>query len=159
MKERGYLSVEEISNMPLGSLITAISRAHTAFLFNEIEKLGITGGQFQFLRGLSQRDGITQEELANNFHMNESTIARALRKLEDSGMVQREIDENNRRRKIITVTEKGRVSVDRIREMDEKWEKRFKSLSLDEKNKLKEMLRALAVESMELMHEFRQGPH
>jgi DNA-binding MarR family transcriptional regulator len=157
MKEKGYLSLEEISNMPLGSLITTVSRAHMAFLFGEIEKLGITGGQFQFLRGLSQRDGITQEELANNFHMNESTIARALRKLEDSGMVQREVDENNRRRKIITVTEKGRASVDSIRKMDEKWEKRFKSLSLDEKNKLKEMLRALAVESMELMHEFRQG--
>ena len=159
MKERRHISGEEISNMPLGSLITTVSRAHMAFLFGEIEKLGITGGQFQFLRGLSQRDGITQEELANNFHMNESTIARALRKLEDSGMVQREVDENNRRRKIITVTEKGRASVDSIRKMDEKWEKRFKSLSLDEKNKLKEMLRALAVESMELMHEFRQGPH
>jgi len=51
MKERGHLSREEISDMPLGSLITSISRAHLAFLYREIEKLGITGGEFQFLMG------------------------------------------------------------------------------------------------------------
>jgi DNA-binding MarR family transcriptional regulator len=156
MKERGRLSKEEISNMPLGSLITTVSRAHSAFLFREIEKFGITGGQFQFLMGLAREDSITQEELANSFHMNESTIARALRKLEDAGMVQRKVDENNRRRKIITVTEKGRTAVDTIRKMDEKWEERVKSLSPDEKNELKKILRTLAVESMQLMHEFRK---
>jgi len=155
MKERGRLSQEEILDMPLGSLITAISRAHLAFLYREIRKFGITGGQFQFLMGLAREDSISQEELANNFHMNESTIARALRKLEDAGMVQREIDENNRRRKIITVTEKGRIAVDNIKKMDEKWEERVKSLSADEKNKLKEMLRSLAIESMQLMREVK----
>ncbi|MGB9978236.1 MarR family winged helix-turn-helix transcriptional regulator [Methanobacterium sp.] len=156
MKGREHLSLEEISNMPLGSLITTISRAHMAFLFNEIEKLGITGGQFQFLMGLAREDGITQEDLANSFHMNESTIARALRKLEDAGMVQRNVDENNRRKKIITVTEKGKTAVDNVRKADKKWEERIQSLSLDEKNKLKELLSALAIESMELMNEFRQ---
>ena len=155
MKERGRLSKEEILDMPLGSLITTISRSHMAFLYSEIEKLGI-GGQFQFLMGLAREDGIIQEELATRFHLNESTIARALRKLEDAGMVQREVDENNRRRKIITVTEKGRAAVDAISEIDKKWEERVQSLSLDEKNKLKEMLQVLAIESMELMYEFRQ---
>lgn len=156
MKGRGRLSKEEIMNMPLGSLITTISRSHMAFLFSEIEKLGI-GGQFQFLMGLAREDGIIQEELANRFHLNESTIARALRKLEDAGMVQREVDENNRRRKIITVTEKGRAAVDSISEIDQKWEEKVQSLSADEKIKLKEMLQVLAVESAELMYEFRQG--
>ena len=155
MKERGYLSEEEILDMPLGSLITTISRAHSIYLFHEIEKLGITGGQFQFLMGLAREDSITQEELANNFYMNESTIARALRKLEDAGMVQRKVDENNRRRKIITVTKKGRTAVNKIRKKDEEWEERIKSLSAVEKNELKEMLRTLAMESMHLMQEFR----
>ena len=156
MKERGYLSEEEILDMPLGSLIIAISRAYLAFLYSELEKLGITGGQFQFLMGLAREDGITQEELANSFHMNESTIARALRKLEDAGMVQRKVNENNRRKKIITVTEKGRNVVVNVREAEESWEKRIQSLSSDEKNKLKEMLRTLTTESMKLMHESRR---
>ena len=156
MKEKGRLSREEISDMPLGSLITSISRAHLAFLYREIEKLGITGGQFQFLMGLAREDDITQEELANSFHMNESTIARALRKLEDAGMVQRKVDENNRRKKIIKVTKKGKDAVDDIKKADEEWENKIKSLSLDEKKELKEMLKNITIESMTLMHEFRK---
>jgi DNA-binding MarR family transcriptional regulator len=41
-----------------------------------------------------------------------------MEKLEDAAMVQRKVDENNRRKNIITVTEKGRTSVDNIRKMD-----------------------------------------
>ena len=128
-------------------MITTISRAHLAFLFNEIEKLGISGGQFQFLVGLSKMDGITQEELANSFHMNQSTIARALRRLEDAGMVKRTVDKNNRRKNIITLTEKGRSAVENINKKDKKWEEKISSISSDEKAKLKDMLRALAVEA------------
>ena len=93
---RGALSSDEISIMPMGTLISSISRAHLRYLFQEIEKHGITGGQYQFLRGLSKQDGITQEELARKFHMNQSTITRAMRKLEDAGMVVRKTDEKNR---------------------------------------------------------------
>ncbi|HML05780.1 MAG TPA: MarR family transcriptional regulator, partial [Methanobacterium sp.] len=125
-------------------------------LYREIEKLGITGGQFQFLMGLAREDGITQEELATSFHMNESTIARALRKLEDAGMVQRKVDESNRRKKIIKVTKKGKDAVDDIKKADEEWENKIKSLSLDEKKELKEMLKNITIESMTLMHEFRK---
>ncbi len=155
MTERGSLSNEEILDMPLGSLITTISRAHSAFLIREIEVLGITMGQFQFLMGLAREDGITQEELANNFHMNESTIARALRKLEDSGTVKRKVDDNNRRKKIITVTEKGITIVDSIKKKDEEWEEMIRSLSDGQKHELKKLLRTLAVESGQLMKELK----
>ena len=119
------------------------------FLFHEIEKYGIHGGQFQFLRTLSKKDSISQEELANIYHNHESTIARALKKLEDAGMVARNVDENNRRKNIITITEKGRDIVDNIRLMDEKWESNIKSLDIDEKNKLKKLLKTLALEALE----------
>lgn len=156
MNGKGRLSEEEISDMPLGSLITTVSRGHLIFLFQEIEKHGITGGQYQFLTGLSREDGISQEELANNFHMNESTIARALRKLEDTGMVQREVDDNNRRRKIITITEKGKNTVDSIRKVDENWEKQIQSLSAKEKYRLKQMLKRLLTETMNFMNKEKE---
>ncbi len=137
------------SDMSLGSLISTVSRAYLLFLFQEIEKYGIHGGQFQFLRSLSKKDSISQEELANIYHNHESTIARALKKLEDAGMVARNVDENNRRKNIITITEKGRDIVDNIRLMDEKWESNIKSLDIDEKNKLKKLLKTLALEALE----------
>ena len=141
MKERERISRDEILEMPIGSLISAISRAHLAYLFGEIEKLGITGGQYYFLNALIHEDGIIQEELASNVHMNESTITRALKKLEDAGMVHREVDENNRRRKIITVTEKGKDAVDKIRKLDEEWDDKIRSLSPSEKTRLKKNIK------------------
>jgi DNA-binding MarR family transcriptional regulator len=142
--------------MTLGSLISTVNRAYLVFLFQEIEKYGITGGQLLFLNGLSRKDSISQMELANTYHMNQSTIARALKKLEDAGMVKRNVDENNRRKNIIIVTEKGRTTMDNIRLIEEKWESNIKSLNIDEKNKLKELLRSLALESLESMKTIRK---
>ena len=71
-------------------------------------------------------------------------------------MVKRNVDENNRRKNIIIVTEKGRTTMDNIRLIEEKWESNIKSLNIDEKNKLKELLRSLALESLESMKTIRK---
>jgi DNA-binding MarR family transcriptional regulator len=142
---------DEILDMSLGSLISTVSRAYLFFLFHEIEKYGIHGGQFQFLKTLSKKDSISQDELAHIYHNHESTIARALKKLEDAGMVARNVDKNNRRKNVITITEKGRDIVNNIQLMDEKWENNLKSLDFGEKNKLKELLRTLTLEALDNM--------
>jgi DNA-binding MarR family transcriptional regulator len=151
MVEHEDFIIDEIEDMTLGPLISTASRAYLFFLFHEIEKYGIHGGQFQFLRSLSKKDSISQEELANIYHNHQSTIARALRKLEDKGMISRKVDENNRRKNIITITTKGRDIVDNIQLMDEKWENNIKSLDNEEKSKLKELLKAVTLESLEDM--------
>jgi DNA-binding MarR family transcriptional regulator len=142
---------DEILDMSLGSLISTVSRAYLFFLFHEIEKYGIHGGQFQFLKTLSKKDSISQDELAHIYHNHESTIARALKKLEDAGMVARNVDKNNRRKNVITITEKGRDIVNNIQLMDEIWENNLKSLDFGEKNKLKELLRTLTLEALDNM--------
>ena len=71
-------------------------------------------------------------------------------------MVARKVDENNRRKNVITITEKGRDIVDNIQLMDEKWESNLKSLDIDEKNKLKEMLTDLALEALDNMKNIRE---
>jgi DNA-binding MarR family transcriptional regulator len=156
MVEDERFTRDEILDMTLGSLISTVNRAYLVFLIQEIEKYGIHGGQLLFLTGLSKKDSISQKELANTYHMNQSTIARALKKLEDAGMVKRNVDENNRRKNIITITLKGRTTVDNIRLIDEKWASNIKSLTDEEKNKLKELLRILALESLESMKNIRK---
>ena len=46
--------------------------------------------------------------------------------------------------------------MDNIQLMDEKWENKFKSLNNNEKNKLKELLKTIAVEALENMKTFRE---
>ena len=151
MAEYAGFTRDEIFDMSLGFLISTVSRAYLFFLFHEIEKYGIHGGQFQFLKTLSKKDSISQDELAHIYHNHESTIARALKKLEDAGMVERKVDENNRRKNVITITDKGRDIVENIQLMDEKWEDNLKSLDFGEKNKLKELLQTLTFEALDNM--------
>lgn len=143
---------DEILDMSIGPLMSTIGRTYLIFLSHEIDKYGIHAGQLQFLIGLSKKDSISQGELANTYHTHQSTVARDLKKLEDVGMISRKADENNRRKNVITITPKGRNTVDNIRLMDEKWEndiKSIESLTVDEKNKLKEFLRNFALEAVE----------
>lgn len=146
MVNNNVITRDEILDMSVGSLVSNISRAYLVFINQEIEKYGIHGGQFHLLAGLSKKDSISQEELAKTYHINQSTMARALRKLEDSGMISRRADETNRRKNIITVTPNGRRTVDNIRSMDEKWENNIKSLADDDKDKFKQFLKTMALE-------------
>lgn len=143
---------DEIRDMTIGPLMSTIGRTYLISLSQEIEKYGIHGGQYQFLVGLSKKDNVSQEDLANIYHTHQSTVARDLKKLEDIGMISRRADENNRRKNLITITLKGKNTVDKVQLMDEKWENSIKSinsLTIDEKNKLRELLKNVALESVE----------
>lgn len=61
----------------------------------------------------NNEDNLIQEDLAKLFRRNESTITRTLRKL----------DENNRRKNLVYLTNNGIELVNQMKEADEKWEK------------------------------------
>ena len=67
-------------------------------------------------------EGINQEQLAKDFHLNESTIARNLKKLEDKGFIERIPD---KRKKIIKVTAKGEKTARKVMDYDKKWDEQL----------------------------------
>ena len=60
-----------------------------------------------YLMEIHKRKNLSQDDLASIFGQSKGTIAKALRKLEDKKYVEREIDENNRRKYILKTTKKG----------------------------------------------------
>lgn len=60
------------------------------------------------LADLLNEDGIRQQDLAICAFKDKGTIARGLKGLEDNGLVKRKIDPDDRRQKIINLTERGR---------------------------------------------------
>lgn len=53
-------------------------------------------------------DGKRQQDLAISTIKDKGTVARSLKQLEDTGIIERSIDPEDRRQKIIHLTEKGR---------------------------------------------------
>ena len=141
------------SKIQLGLLLSMIHRTRMMFLNDKMGNMDITAGQFPFIAVLFNEEGITQEELADHFHIDKGTVARALRKLEDKEYLFRKVDELNRRRYLIYLTEKGKNAVPTLIDIEKEWENSMCSnFSEGEYNNLLDILKVLAVNSLENVH-------
>jgi MarR family transcriptional regulator, temperature-dependent positive regulator of motility len=146
------------SEISLGLLVSMIHRTRMIYINDKMENMDITAGQFPFISVLSEEEGISQEELADHFHIDKGTVARALRKLEDNEYLFRKVDSLNRRRYLIYLTEKGRKAVPTLINIEKEWENSMCSkFSQDDYNNLFDIIKVLAVNSLENVHKNGKG--
>jgi DNA-binding MarR family transcriptional regulator len=146
------------SEISLGLLVSMIHRSRMIYVNDKMENMDITAGQFPFISVLSDEEGISQEELADHFHIDKGTVARALRKLEDNEYLFRKVDSLNRRRYLIYLTEKGRKAVPTLINIEKEWENSMCSkFSQDDYNNLFDILKVLAINSLENVHKNGKG--
>jgi MarR family transcriptional regulator, temperature-dependent positive regulator of motility len=146
------------SEISLGLLVSMIHRSRMIYVNDKMENMDITAGQFPFISVLSDEEGISQEELADHFHIDKGTVARALRKLEDNEYLFRKVDSLNRRRYLIYLTEKGRKAVPTLINIEKEWENSMCSkFSQDDYNNLFDILKVLAVNSLDNVHKNGKG--
>ena len=146
------------SEISLGLLVSMIHRTRMIYLNDKMGNMDITAGQFPFISVLSYEEGISQEELADHFHIDKGTVARALRKLEDNEYLFRKVDSLNRRRYLIYLTEKGRKAIPTLINIEKEWENSMCSkFSQDDYNNLFDILKVLAVNSLENVNKNGKG--
>jgi len=93
---------------------------------------------------LSEKEGLTQKELAQDTYFEQSNLTLMLDKLEQKGFVKRTAKENDRRAYIITITSDGKKLVDTLVQMGEDvMEKALSGLSSIQKEELAEMLQLI----------------
>lgn len=91
----------------LGFLISYIHRYGHMKVIDQLAPYGIGRGQLMFLRILHKKDGVSQEHIAEQLHMNKGTVARALQKLEQAGFIKRRPSQKDRRVKEVYLTRKA----------------------------------------------------
>lgn len=125
-------------NVPTAPLISIIYREHAKYINEIVKEEGLSFGIHPLLIKIYKNEGINQEKLAEIFHLNESTITRNLRKLEDKGFIERK---KEKRKKIIKVTPKGKRSAQKVMDYDEKWDEKIKeNITEEEYNNLMKTL-------------------
>ncbi|WP_176013347.1 MarR family winged helix-turn-helix transcriptional regulator [Victivallis sp. Marseille-Q1083] len=104
--------------------IYTISRCTHNYYARELRKLHITMGQFPFIMGIVENDGISQEKLSAEIMISKSTTAAIVQQLLNAGLVTREIDPLDRRNfklhatgKALQLVPKIEESIDRCHEM------------------------------------------
>ena len=148
------MSLEEFkaidsSTIPVGNLIAMIARGQQIYLNHHLDALGINATQFHLLIEISNQCDINQENISKRCNINKGAVARSIKKLEDKGLVIREIDENNKRQNIISLTQKGKNALNHaISVMNEVEDYLFDDDV--EKELLQNLLKDLAIKSISL---------
>ena len=97
--------------------IYIISRCTHNYYARELKKLHLTMGQFPFLMGIAENDGISQEKLSQELMISKSTTAAIVRQLLDAQLITRETDEADRRNFKLHATEKALLLIPKIGEI------------------------------------------
>ncbi|KHF41519.1 MarR family winged helix-turn-helix transcriptional regulator [Halalkalibacter okhensis] len=87
--------------------IGMIARALNSISNIEFKEYDLTKGQYLYLVRICENPGIIQEKLVEMIKVDRSTAARAIKKLEINGFIEKKDDEYNKKIKKLFPTEKG----------------------------------------------------
>ena len=125
-------------NITTPPLISILHREHAKYLNEKVKKENLSYGLQPMLVTIYKNEGIIQEQLAKYYNLNESTITRNLKKLEEKGLIERIPEKRTKR---IKVTSKGEKIAERVMDYDEKWDVKLKEfLTKEEYDNLKNTL-------------------
>ncbi|MCR6105666.1 winged helix-turn-helix transcriptional regulator [Salipaludibacillus agaradhaerens] len=87
--------------------IGMIARALDSISNIEFKEFDLTKGQYMYLVRICENPGIIQEKLAEMIKVDRTTAARAIKKLEINGFIEKKEDAHNKKNKQLFPIEKG----------------------------------------------------
>ncbi|MGG0184956.1 MarR family winged helix-turn-helix transcriptional regulator [Bacillus rhizoplanae] len=88
--------------------IGMIARALDSISNIEFKEYDLTKGQYLYLVRICENPGIIQEKLSEMIKVDRTTAARAIKKLEINGFIEKKEDKHNKKIKKLFPTEKGK---------------------------------------------------
>ncbi|WP_096200678.1 MarR family winged helix-turn-helix transcriptional regulator [Bacillus sp. FJAT-45350] len=130
-----------LMNQSLGFLISVTHRRSSQVVLNRLKVFCITPEQWSVLYRLSDKDGISQKEIAIRSEKDQPTITRILDSLFQKGLIEKKSSEKDRRVSLVFVTEKGRSVLKETIPIEKSvWEDLTKGFTDEERHLLKELL-------------------
>lgn len=106
-----------------------------------VRAIGLTSAQLRILFFLEEKDNVCQHDIENEFSMSRSAVSGMLDGMESDGLIVREKTDDDKRRRIICITDYGKSKLNSARKQISETEALVLSaLSGDEKKQLIAML-------------------
>ncbi len=137
-------------NSPFIAWIHNISKNQMKYLNSKIKDLNL-GHEMRFIMGIYDNPGISQDDLVVMFGQSKANVAKSLKKLEDQGYIQREVNPENRRKYMLKTTSKSNELVPKLRKISKDWE--VEVGITDEDYELKKRIKEIAINGMKLTEE------
>lgn len=116
-KDRGAVERKTKSYFPLdsiGYLLNVAARLSTMNLGRHISHLGLSPAQLPLIFWLLEDESLTQAKLCERTHIEQPSVAAALAKMEEKGLIIRERDKIDRRKYKIYLSDKMKVAAKEI---------------------------------------------
>lgn len=142
----------------IGFLVSDVSRLMRRVYDKRVEPLGLTRAQWRVLVHLFRREGVRQTELAAILEIEKPTLGRLLDQLERKGWVERLIDPEDQRARILVVSDRARGLIDRMTVLAQSvQDDALHGLSADDAERLTALLLAVKANLLDLLAENGAG--
>lgn len=123
---------ENIESIRIYHYVEELIVSYKSHMSPLLDETGISLTECPFFIRIGFSENNNQQELAKMFNVSEGYTAKLLRKFEDKGLISRKEDPKNRRKKIVTLTDKGTQKMNEIIELVDEWEDNVKTNINDE---------------------------
>ena len=131
----------------IGKYLGHFHRLGTSFLSRAYKDYNIGAGQYQFLISLYMEDGVSHDVLTEKMIVDKATTTRAVMKLEQEGYVTRVLNEDDKRKYHIFLTDKAKDKKEEILAIARTWDAEIsKCLTEEELKYLDRILYKMAYE-------------
>lgn len=118
IKDINKMDNNDIDDVPLGFFIEYLFNSYGSFIKKHLNDVKLTQKQAYILLTLFHENSIPQEKLASLLNFNEVTVTREVNYLEKKNYIIRKTDENDKRKKIVSLSEKGYAMQSLLRKCD-----------------------------------------
>ena len=139
-----------MDNSPFIAWVHNLSKNQMKYLKNKIAEYDLDH-EVRYIMMIYENPNISQDDLVIMSGQSKGNIAKALKKLEDEGYIEREINPDNRRKYMLKTTSKGDELVPKVRQISKDWEKEVGIT--EEDNELKKRLKEIAINGMRLVED------
>lgn len=132
---------ENPENIFIYHYVEELISSYGSYYESNLKDNDLTLKEFSVLLRIRFQGVATQHDLVELFKVSGAYIAKLLRKFEDHGYIARKEDPENRRKKLVKMTDEGIKKTDEIIEIIQNWEDKVTAkISEDEIKTLKEIL-------------------
>ncbi|BEP29704.1 MarR family winged helix-turn-helix transcriptional regulator [Helicovermis profundi] len=128
----------------IGKSIRLLENNVKSYINKELKDYNLSDGQFQYFILIYENEGINQNELANLLKVGKASVTKAVKILIKEGVIDRKIDESDKRNYGLFISEKGRPLINVFNRISKRIDESvFKGFDASEMEILKSYLNRL----------------
>jgi DNA-binding MarR family transcriptional regulator len=118
----------------VGKWVSVLYRQFQVYINAELKSFDLNSSQYIFLLILYRQDGVSQEELARRLFIDKGAAARAIKQLEQNGLLTRKVNALDKRAYEVYLTEKALKIRPLIEEILDRWNRILSQDRSEEEN-------------------------